>query len=45
LLCFSYGWGVDGLWTGLAVGLIGIGAVLLMVWRNASRQPVASASA
>ena len=39
VLCFSFGWGVEGLWTGLAIGLISIGAALLMVWRHESRQP------
>ena len=32
LLCFRYEWGVQGLWIGLSVGLIGIGIVLLAVW-------------
>jgi MATE family multidrug resistance protein len=31
-LCFSAGWGIIGLWTGLSVGLIGCGIVLLRVW-------------
>ncbi len=37
LLCFSTGWGVAGLWTGLSVGLILIGATLLGVWSWRSR--------
>jgi MATE family multidrug resistance protein len=37
LLCFSRGWGVAGLWTGLSVGLILIGATLLGVWSWRSR--------
>jgi MATE family multidrug resistance protein len=37
VLCFSRGWGVQGLWAGLALGLILIGAVLLVVWRRQSR--------
>lgn len=36
-LCFSYGWGVAGLWTGLSIGLILIGAALLIVWWQKSR--------
>ncbi len=36
-LCFSYGWGVAGLWTGLSIGLILVGAALLLVWWNQSR--------
>lgn len=36
-LCFHWGWGVAGLWTGLSVGLILIGAVLLWVWSWRSR--------
>lgn len=36
-LCFSYGWGVAGLWTGLSIGLILIGTALLMVWWHRSR--------
>ena len=31
-LCFNAGWGVIGLWVGLAVGLASVGAVLLRVW-------------
>lgn len=36
-LCFSYGWGVAGLWTGLSIGLILIGTALLIVWWQKSR--------
>lgn len=36
-LCFHRGWGVQGLWAGLALGLILIGAVLLGVWHRQSR--------
>lgn len=32
LLCFTFGWGVGGLWWGLSVGLIVTGAMLLHVW-------------
>ena len=31
-LCFPVGWGVTGLWIGLAAGLTLIGTVLLVVW-------------
>jgi MATE family multidrug resistance protein len=37
LLCFGYGYGVLGLWMGLAFGLIFAGAVLLGVWSRMSR--------
>ena len=36
-LCFHWGWGVRGLWAGLAIGLILIGTTLLHVWRSQSR--------
>lgn len=39
-LCFQRGWGVAGLWTGLSVGLILIGAVLLWVWSWRSRRHI-----
>jgi MATE family multidrug resistance protein len=37
VLCFQWGWGVRGLWAGLALGLILIGSTLLHVWRSQSR--------
>jgi MATE family multidrug resistance protein len=37
VLCFHRGWGVQGLWAGLAIGLILIGSTLLQVWRTESR--------
>ena len=37
-LCFSRGWGVQGLWVGLALGLILIGSILLGVWHQQSRR-------
>lgn len=37
LLCFRYGYGVQGLWIGLAFGLTFAGAVLLGVWQRHSR--------
>lgn len=36
-LCFNRGWGVAGLWTGLSIGLILIGASLLVAWGVKSR--------
>ena len=42
-LCFWYGWGAQGLWAGLAVGLILIGATLLGVWHWRSRRLLAPA--
>jgi multidrug resistance protein, MATE family len=38
VLCFSFRWGVVGLWTGLAVGLISVAAILLRAWRTAARK-------
>jgi MATE family multidrug resistance protein len=35
-LCFNRGWGVEGLWTGLAAGIILIGTVLLYAWHRES---------
>jgi len=37
LLCFRYGWGVQGLWVGLALGLTFTGVTLLAVWDRQSR--------
>jgi MATE family multidrug resistance protein len=34
LLCFLFGFGVNGLWMGLSLGLIVVGTVLLGVWRQ-----------
>ena len=39
-LCFTRRWGVAGLWTGLSVGLILIGASLLLAWHQQSRTTV-----
>jgi len=36
-LCFSRGWHVVGLWTGLAAGLVVVGTVLTVVWHRRSR--------
>jgi len=32
--CFRWGWGVQGMWGGLAVGLVVLGAVLLRTWHR-----------
>jgi len=37
-LCFWWGWGVRGLWTGLSIGLIFVGSVLLVVWNHRTSQ-------
>lgn len=37
VLCFSRGWGVVGLWTGLSFGLVLIGSFLIVVWYRRSR--------
>ncbi len=36
VLCFGRGWGVEGLWVGLASGLTLIGATLVLVWQRRS---------
>ena len=36
VLCFRQGWGVEGLWVGLTLGLMLIGTVLFLVWRRRS---------
>jgi MATE family multidrug resistance protein len=36
-LCFVRGWGVVGLWIGLSIGLISVGAYLLLVWSRRVR--------
>jgi MATE family multidrug resistance protein len=37
VLCFRRGWGVTGLWSGLALGLFLVGGVLLVVWERQSK--------
>jgi multidrug resistance protein, MATE family len=37
LLCFTYGWGVTGIWVGLTSALILIGLLLLAAWHRESR--------
>lgn len=36
-LCFGFGWGVLGLWGGLAAGIITVAATVLAVWRHKTR--------
>lgn len=38
VLCFRQGWGVSGLWVGLSIGLISVGAALVFVWRRRVQQ-------
>ena len=35
VLCFTYGWGVTGIWVGLTSALIPIGLLLLAAWHRA----------
>jgi MATE family multidrug resistance protein len=37
-LCFAYGWGVQGLWIGLSIGLIFTAVVLMAVWWKKTRE-------
>jgi MATE family multidrug resistance protein len=39
LLCFRYGWGVRGIWVGLTVALILIGAALVAAWHRSISRP------
>jgi len=36
--CFWWGWGVQGLWLGLAAGLTCVGSVLLSTWKRRARR-------
>jgi MATE family multidrug resistance protein len=38
ILCFGFGYGVVGLWTGLACGLISVAILLVRAWRRATRE-------
>ena len=38
-LCFWRGWGVQGIWSGLCIGLIGVAVALLVVWARAIERP------
>jgi len=35
--CFWWGWGVQGLWLGLAAGLTAVGSVLLATWHRRAK--------
>jgi MATE family multidrug resistance protein len=39
-LCFTYAWGVTGIWVGLTAALIAIGLVLLAAWHRENKSPV-----
>lgn len=39
LFCFGLGWGVLGVWVGLAAGLVTVGTLVLRAWTLLSRQP------
>lgn len=41
-LCFNRGWGVVGLWSGLCLSLILIGAALILIWHRDSAKLSAS---
>jgi MATE family multidrug resistance protein len=41
--CFWWGWGVLGLWLGLAAGLTGVGTVLLLTWNRRARRALPDA--
>ena len=34
MACFRWGWGVQGMWAGLAAGLVIVGAVILRTWHR-----------
>jgi MATE family multidrug resistance protein len=38
LLCFSFGYGAVGLWTGLAIGLFSVAMILIRAWQGATRE-------
>lgn len=42
-LGFAGGWGIRGLWTGLSLGLIVVGCVLLGVWARRSKEAIPEA--
>lgn len=42
--CFWLGWGVQGLWLGLAVGLTIIGSLLLATWNRRAKQGLPDAA-
>jgi MATE family multidrug resistance protein len=44
VLCFHFGWGAPGMWTGLCVALVLIGLALLLAWHRVAdaRGPAAA---
>jgi multidrug resistance protein, MATE family len=38
VLCFGFGYGVVGMWAGLAAGLISVALILVAVWRRQTRE-------
>jgi len=38
ILCFGFGYGVVGIWTGLACGLISVAVLLVRAWRRSTRE-------
>jgi MATE family multidrug resistance protein len=40
ILCFGFGYGVVGVWAGLACGLVVVAVILLRVWSRQARNPV-----
>jgi len=42
--CFWWGWGVQGLWLGLAAGLTAVGSALLATWSRRARQALPDAA-
>jgi MATE family multidrug resistance protein len=44
LLCFQFGWGARGIWTGLSTALVLIGIALVLVWRARVRRATNSAN-
>jgi MATE family multidrug resistance protein len=42
--CFWWGWGVQGLWLGLATGLIIVGSLLLATWNRRAKQGMLDAT-
>jgi MATE family multidrug resistance protein len=43
--CFWWGWGVQGLWLGLAAGLTGVGVALLVTWNHRVRRALPAPAA
>jgi MATE family multidrug resistance protein len=39
VLCFGFGFGAVGLWSGLAAGLVAVALILIRAWSRATRDP------